>query len=178
MGDAGIGESCVFAGIEVGTDTCDGEGWCFQTQEIEGELVGECFAFCDGTPNAPECPDGSSCSISGDGTVTICLPNCDPLVQDCNDGQGCYWTNADFQCVFATSDYPEGEPCGYINDCAPGNACVVAETLPACDGASCCAAWCNLDAPDCSIPGTSCTPWFEQGEAPAGLDHIGICVSP
>jgi hypothetical protein len=46
--------------------------------------------------------------------------------------------------------------------CAAGNTCIAGESLPDCDGDSC--SWLQ-------------PPWFEEGTAPPGLEHIGVCVS-
>ena len=50
------------------------------------------------------------------------------------------------------------------------------ESLLECNGDSCCSPWCNLEAPECPMP-LECTPWFEEGTAPPGLEHIGVCAS-
>jgi hypothetical protein len=181
MGDQAPGEPCWYGGAVAATDTCDETSMCWNVMEIDGELVGTCTTLCTGSGDNPECPEGSSCSISSEGSVYICISNCDPLLQDCNRGLACYWVNGGFSCVFTTQDIPTGEPCGFINDCAVGNGCVTAEVLPGCAGASCCTLFCNVMLGDqqCdALPGTSCVAFFEQGMAPPGYELVGLCILP
>ena len=180
IGDAEPGESCWWGGIMEATDDCDATSICWDVMEFGGELIGTCVALCTGTPDTPECPSGSSCLIGGDSTVAICISDCDPLLQDCSSGLGCYWTGGDFKCVHTTDDLPTGAPCGFINDCAPGHLCGPAESLPSCEGAACCTPLCDLEVGDehCqTMPGTSCVPFFQDGTAPPGYELVGVCVT-
>jgi hypothetical protein len=120
--------------------------------------------------------------LSGNGAISLCIPGCDPILQDCGAGQACYWANNGFSCATATQNIPIGQPCGFINDCDIGLMCMPAEVLPACEGASCCAAFCQLelgDGPcDAAVPGTACVPFFLDDTAPPEYEHVGICVLP
>lgn len=179
-GDQAPGEPCIYAGKEEGTDDCDATSMCWNVIEKEGELVGECLPFCMGTHDDPVCPADSHCPISGDGTINVCLPTCDPVAQGCRDGLACTWAQSKFLCVVSLDDIPAGEPCGFINDCAPGLACITAEVVPDCNGSSCCSPYCDLELGDqqcASLPGTSCSSWFEPGMAPPGYEHVGVCIS-
>lgn len=176
LGDAGVGEPCEWGGIVEATDTCDADSMCWNVQDVDGVLVGICHAFCTGTADDPQCPPGSACQLSGEGVINVCIADCDPLVQDCAEGLGCYWGGSSFQCIFATQNLDEGEPCGFINDCRPGLFCAAADTLPACEGSACCAAFCDLGAPTCDLPGTTCVSFYEQGQWPPGEEHIGLCL--
>jgi hypothetical protein len=182
LGDQGTGEPCSYAGYQASTDDCDANNFCWDVMEIDGELIGFCSPFCLGSADVPECPPGSSCSISGNSTLSLCISQCDPLVQDCNDGYACYWANGNFSCVFTTEDIPVGEPCGFINDCEEGFACLIAEVLPDCNGSACCSGFCNLqlgDAPcEALLPGTVCSSFFEEGMAPPGFGDVGVCILP
>lgn len=181
MGDAKPGEPCWYGGIVEATDNCEASSICWDLMENDGEVIGTCHWLCTGTPEAAECPAGSSCSISGSGVVNVCIHGCDPIIQDCGSGLGCYWANRTFSCVPAAFDVPTGEPCGFVNDCAPGHLCAAVETLPSCAGSACCAPYCDLergDQPCQALPGTSCLPFFAEGTAPPGYEHIGICISP
>jgi hypothetical protein len=180
-GDREPGESCIYDGVAAGTDDCDATGMCWNTSEVDGQLVGECVPFCLGSPEQPECPEGTYCPIGSDGVVNVCIATCDPVAQDCDAGLGCYWANTEFLCVTTIDDVPLGEPCGFINDCVAGLVCISQENLPACDGPSCCAAFCDLELGDAqceAVPGTSCVSFFEAGRAPAKYEHVGVCVSP
>jgi hypothetical protein len=178
LGTQAAGEPCTYAGTVESTDDCDATSFCL---DINQEEMGTCLPFCSGTADMPECPPSSSCSISGAGVVNLCIPSCDPILQDCNGGLACYWANTDFSCIFTTSDIPPGEPCGFINDCVAGTSCMTADVLPSCVGAACCTPWCQLGAGDqvCdAVPGTSCVPFFEQDMAPPGYEHVGVCLVP
>ena len=180
-GDQAPGEPCIYAGAREGTDDCDATSLCWYVEEIEGELVGECLPFCLGNPERYECPEGSFCPISAQGTVNVCLPRCDPVAQNCDGGHGCYWANWDFTCAPTLESIPAGEPCGFINDCAPGHLCATEEVMPDCAGSACCSPFCHLELGDeqcASVPGTVCSSFFEVGTAPPGYEHVGVCILP
>ena len=181
MGEQATGEPCHYGGTTDATDDCDATSFCWDVLEVDGELIGTCHAFCTGTPDAPSCPDGSQCRISGDSTIAVCIPNCDPLVQDCNPGTACYWANDAFSCITTSQDLPTGSPCGFINDCAAGHICVDAGALPDCMGAACCTPFCNLELGpgECDVlPGTECVPFWHPDMAEPGYEYVGVCVLP
>jgi hypothetical protein len=171
LGDQQPGEPCTWNGVYVATDDCDATSMCWD---------GECAPFCMGTADAPECPAGSFCLLTSEFSPTVCVSHCDPVLQDCGEGLGCYWDDTAFNCIFTTDDIPTGEPCGFINDCAAGNVCADAATLPECASSECCADLCNLLLGDeqCSEPGTACIPFYDEGETPPGDEHVGICILP
>ena len=168
MGDLEPGEPCTYDGRVEATDDCGPTSMCYD---------GFCRSFCPGIPEDPMCPDGFGCTASSYGDpLALCLAHCDPLAQDCAAGS-CYWHNDQFLCN-PTGGIAIGEPCGFVSDCGPGNACIDQLLVPGCIGASCCSPYCNLEQPDCAgLPGTECVAWFDPGEAPDGLDHVGVCVT-
>jgi hypothetical protein len=174
-GDGQTGDPCTYDGNVESTDDCGADSWC-----LSSEGVGICTAFCSGSPDDPECAPGSSCSIANDGSINLCLPTCNPLLQDCPvDGDSCFWDGGgSFVCVHATQEIPAGEPCGFINDCVGGTICLVPEALPNCEGDSCCGEFCDLGDPTCTIMGTECSAFFEEGTAPPGYEDVGVCVVP
>jgi hypothetical protein len=180
MGDQQPGEPCIDSPATEATDDCDGSGMCWDLEEVDGQLVGTCVQFCTGTPDDPMCPEWSSCQICGGFCPHVCIPECDPLLQNCEEGgTACYWAIDKFQCITTTRGVPTGEPCGFINDCAAGNTCISAEALASCNGDSCCSTWCHVEQPDpCEsiLPGTVCEPRFEEGTAPPDLAHVGVCA--
>jgi hypothetical protein len=181
MGDQATGEPCTYGGIVEASDDCDEISGCWNVQDLEGEALGTCHAFCTGTADNPECPEGTSCTLSGSGVPAYCIPICDPVAQDCDPGLGCYYGGGGFQCLISPQNIPAGEPCGFTNDCAPGLMCLDGELLPACNGSACCGRFCNLDLGDAqceATPGTACEPYFENGTAPLGLEHVGVCIVP
>jgi hypothetical protein len=181
LGDQAAGEPCTYAGTAEATDDCDATSMCWDVMDVDGEAIGTCTPLCLGSADTPECPENSSCTISSDGVVYVCISTCDPILQDCNDGLACYWANNGFNCIFTTENIPLGEPCGFINDCAEGYGCITADVLPSCAGSACCVPWCDLDLvdPSCeALPGTTCVSFFEQGMAPPGYENLGVCIVP
>lgn len=180
------GEPCTAEGSPVsGVDDCDIGSMCWAVDPAT--LEGYCVQFCTGTPDSPMCPEGFQCPIYSDGILHVCLPNCDPLLQDCRDGEACYPVNDDFQCApDASGDGgAAGDPCDYVNSCDPGLACISREFSPGCMGSvGCCSEYCDLDAVDpeasCSQrgEGSVCMPWYDEGFAPPGYENVGICALP
>ena len=178
MGDDQVGDTCSYQGIASGEDSCGADSHCWDVMDVDGQLQGVCTPFCTGTVDNPICGPDTSCLIANEGAITLCIATCDPLLQECSEGLACFWANNDFNCIFTTDESPEGQPCGYINDCAPGNFCAAAEVLPACDDAACCAAFCDLSDPQCAVQGTECAPFFEEGVAAPGYEDVGVCIMP
>lgn len=179
VGEGEIGDACVYTGAAADYDDCGLDSHCWNAQEVDGESVGTCTPFCMGTPSEPTCSDGYFCQVSS--SLSICVLACDPLAQDCGPDEGCFWGSTDFFCVPTSEDIPTGEACGFINDCAPGNICISAGSLSACEAASCCANFCAVDGGDgpCQAidPDYSCVSFWEPGEAPEGYENVGLCVS-
>jgi hypothetical protein len=177
-GDGVPGDTCIWGGIVEATDDCGADSICWDVMDVDGQLLGVCTEYCGGTADDPICPPETSCIIINEGSINLCITSCDPLLQDCGAGLACFWAVSDFNCIFTTDDIPTGEPCGYINDCAAGNFCADAAALPACNGSACCASFCDLADPLCSVAGTECTSFFEEGMAPPGYEDVGVCILP
>jgi hypothetical protein len=181
LGSQAVGAQCTFTNIVEANDDCDETSFCWNATEMEGEMVGTCHGLCTGSLEMPECPDGHHCLLSSDSVVTLCFPQCDPITQDCVDGIACYWSGSAFICTqtLELPGTPPGQPCGWVNDCEAGSLCVDTSLMPDCLGSGCCASFCDLglgDAQCAAVPGTTCVPFWEQGMAPADLEHVGICV--
>jgi hypothetical protein len=179
IGEQAPGEPCTYGGTVESTDDCDATSFCWDVQDVDGEALGTCAQFCTGTPDDPECPAGGQCLEWNCDCIYLCVATCDPILQDCGEGLACYWATNAFHCVVTMQGVPSGEPCGYINDCAGGNGCIDTDALPNCGGAACCSPWCELGAGDVpceAVPGTTCVPFFEQGLAPLGYEHVGVCL--
>lgn len=180
------GEPCMVEGNGLsGVDDCDGTSMCWDVDPKTN--VGECLPFCIGTDEEPTCENAcETCPQSGDGVINLCFETCDPLVQNCDPGQACYPIQQAFACGPDASPKGTGiaSPCEYINVCPPGMACLNAESVPGCPGgtAGCCAPFCPVSGADpCPglLPGSSCVPWYEEGEGP--LEECvsatpGVCV--
>lgn len=181
----GVGEECTVEGNGVsGIDDCEVGAMCWNV-DFETN-TGECVAFCVGSEANPVCTNEcTSCTINSDGTLILCLPNCDPLAQDCHESQGCYAVYQTFQCApDASGDGgAAGTPCQYINVCDPGNHCAPPDQVPGCAGdEGCCTPFCDVDAADpCEalLPGTTCQPALEAQvpDACSAGGTVGICVA-
>jgi hypothetical protein len=184
-----IGDECMVEGSGVsGVDNCDLGSMCYYVDPETS--LGICVGFCLGSADAPQCDPGYLCSISNNGVLTLCRRTCDPLLQDCeSDGTACLpAAGADgFVCIVDASGETGavGDPCEFLNACDPGHWCAAAEAVPGCTSAmGCCTEFCDLTEPDpdagCSLSaqGAACEPWWEEGQAPPSLEHVGACVIP
>lgn len=178
-----VGEPCSVEGSGLsGIDTCGFGAMCW---DVDPEtLQGTCVALCTGSEDFPTCaPEGTVCSISNDGFLPLCLPACNPVLQDCPGGQSCFPVGDVFVCAPddpAGNPGGPGEPCSDIAMCDAGSICVLPELVPDCvDPGGCCTPFCALSdpMPPC-LPGQVCTPWFEDGMAPEGLEDVGACMLP
>lgn len=178
VGDGQPGDACSYDGIAQATDSCGADSHCWDVMDVDGQLQGVCTTFCAGSPDNPICAPETACLMANEGSINLCVRTCDPLQQDCGAGLGCFWANNGFQCIFTAGEILAGEPCGYINDCAPGNLCASADVLPACNSSACCTPYCDLADPTCGDPATECSAFFEEGTAPPGYESIGVCILP
>jgi hypothetical protein len=180
------GDPCTVEGSGVsGVDTCAVASMCWGVDPETNE--GTCVAFCMGSENNPVCDDPTTaCSIANEGTLILCLPTCDPLLQDCMDMEGCWGIDQDFVCAPDASGKmgAYGDPCEYLNVCDAGLACVPPEFVPNCAAAGCCSPFCDVSDPmsGAACPGAGggqdCIPWFEMGQAPPGYEDVGVCGIP
>ncbi|MBZ5708372.1 ribulose phosphate epimerase [Nannocystis pusilla] len=180
-----FGEPCQAIGSGVsGEDTCDKHLMCW---DIDLDtLQGTCTAMCVGSPEAPACePPNTTCALSGDGVLILCIPNCDPLLQDCPEGDTCISSpnTGEFVCVLDASGEAGQvfDPCEYVNACDPGLICADATLADECDPQviGCCLPFCDTSlANTCPGQGLECIPWFEEGAAPPGLENVGLCMLP
>ncbi len=176
-----VGSECT---VEIngvsGIDSCGPRSMCW---DVDPETnIGICVAMCEGSMESATCQAGTSCAILNDGVLILCLPNCDPLVQDCAGDDTCLPSDESFICVLDASG-PEvgayGDPCEYANGCDPGLYCLPPEYIADCPAAGCCTPWCDIEAPnDCPGGTQECIPWFEEGTAPPGYETVGICGIP
>lgn len=163
-----------------GIDSCGIDSMCWNVDE-EGN--GTCVAFCLGSEENPSCADTeSTCVIANDGVLNVCLPICDPLIQDCGDGQACYPIGDAFACGPDVSGELGlfGDACEAINVCDAGMFCAAPQLVPGCEGAGCCTSFCDLEEVGAACPGAGqeCVGWFDEGQAPPGADMLGACIIP
>ena len=186
-GDGQPGEPCAAEPGATGEDDCDVGVMCWNLDENN---EGTCVALCTGSPDEPMCPESTICNITGDGVLNLCLPQCDPLQQDCPEGELCinYPSGEAFVCVLDASDgmAPAGSPCEFANVCNPGLMCLSPDFFPGpdCEGAlGCCAPFCNTDNGDVEceglpVDGLVCLPFYEDGQAPPEYESVGVCAVP
>jgi len=176
----GLGEPCTLDRSEAWNDDCDAGLLCWYVDAKT--QIGTCLPFCSGEQFV--CPESYFCVAAEAPPYAICLPWCDPLLQDCAEGRACYAGRDVFLCApDASGDEGQaGDACGFVNDCDPGLACVSPEWVAGCEGlAGCCTPFCDLGDPDppCNeIAGEECVAWYEDGQAPPGFDHVGVCRLP
>jgi hypothetical protein len=184
----GLGDPCMVFGSGVsGEDTCDLHMMCWNVDPNTG--IGTCVAMCAGSPDNPFCEDPTTaCIISGDGVLILCLDaNCNPLVQDCPNADLCVPNpmNPDsFICVIDASG-EEGQTfdvCEYANACDQGLICANPALAAECDpmATGCCLPFCDTSVmpPLCPGKDQTCLPWYEEGQAPPGLENVGVCGLP
>ncbi|MBC8072171.1 MAG: ribulose phosphate epimerase [Deltaproteobacteria bacterium] len=176
------GDSCTVEGSGVsGIDNCDIAAMCWNT---DAENIGTCVGFCEGSEANPVCPNpGTGCSITNEGTLILCLPFCDPLLQDCSDTEACYPEPNGFFCSPDASGEMGafGDPCEFLNVCDAGLFCADAGVVPDCAGSTgCCSEYCDISDPNpvCMGAGQECTPFYEENQAPPGYENVGVCVIP
>lgn len=157
------------------TDDCDADSFCWA---LAGDAL-SCHAFCDPQLEPSSCMYGSCLHALAPeaAPLSLCVSDCDPLLQNCPAGAGCYRVAMhEFICLPLLGDAGPGEPCEQVQDCAPGNHCMEAEALANCPADKCCAPFCDAWDPNCeAVPGTQCAilepdPWCRN--------PLGLCVSP
>lgn len=173
---AGPAESCTVEGSGVsGIDSCDLGSVCW---DVDADtLEGTCVSFCSGSKEAPIC-EGAGLSCIGSNLFFLCLPTCDPLAQDCDDGDACYVQEDTTLCTPSVSGKAGAlfQTCFFVNGCDPGSNCTDAATVGQCNvGAEdCCTPFCDLEDPTCP-EGTQCISAFSEGSAPSGNEDVGVC---
>lgn len=181
------GEDCVVQGYFGSClDDCAEGSMCL---DVDSDLQGVCQPFCRGQASQPICDNGEGCLIYFSG-VPFCFPLCDPLIQDCPEGEGCYpgeeaVGGTDFLCLphIGTAQLAEG--CWLLSNCDPGLICVSPDFFPGCLAlVGCCTTLCDTsDAPDpCKAidPALECVSWYIGGQQPPDpdLENVGACVIP
>ena len=179
------GDSCTAMGAVSGLDTCDEGVMCWDIKPDTRK--GTCVAQCKGSEAAPMCDADSTCFVSNDGVLNLCLPLCDPLAQDCPNENLCIPNPSNqevFTCVLdASGDMGKAfDPCEFVNACDKGFLCANVTLGKECDANAigCCLPFCDItEMPNmCPGVGQECVVWYEMGTAPPGLENLGICGIP
>ena len=186
------GEPCHTDDIASGIDSCIEGAMCWNV-DMDGN--GTCVAQCTGTPDAPSCDPGKygplPCTIANDGVLNLCIPDCNPLGDDCAANEMCATYNESFTCApDASADEGQAfDDCAFINQCDTGLMCVQSGLAPECNPGSegCCMPFCDTSlANTCPGQGQECLPFFEPwqipptlpGDEPSFKATLGICLQP
>ena len=166
------GEPCTRADDN---DDCGRGLFCLGVQS-GGSGPGTCVALCD--VDDPRTCGSDRCVQFNEGVLPLCRPACDPLTQDCPEGQACYavLTKQAFTCLtsaFAPGQGGAGQPCATVSACQPGLLCTVAADLEACPGKLCCTPLCPVGADTCAAPLT-CEQVYDPVAYPLYAD-VGYC---
>lgn len=181
------GDPCVIEGY-LGSciDDCEKGSMCL---DFDGDLMGTCQRYCEGSADQPMCEFDEGCLIYFAG-VPFCFDKCDPLVQDCPDGEGCYPDEeapggTGFLCLPTIGGSGAGELCWLLSGCEPSLLCVTPEFVPGCnENFGCCTPLCDItEQPDpCPAvdPALACVSWYVGGQDPpeAAYQNVGACVIP
>jgi len=181
-GDGAPGEPCMTTGGGVsGMDDCALGSMCWNVDETNH---GVCFAQCSRGAADPICPPKSICYISGEGILNLCIPDCDPLLQDCFGDDLCIPNGDGFLCVLDQSGDAgqTNDPCEFANECDKGLLCRdTAAASSACDplAPGCCQPFCKFPGAPCPNPDQQCLQWFDpMMPIPPGYEDIGVCAIP
>jgi hypothetical protein len=165
-----VGEPCTVEGSAIsGIDSCVAGAMCWN---VDPNNQGTCIALCTCSIANPICEvPNTTCAISNDDSLVLCLPVCDPLNPGvCGPSEVCISNPTDnlFTCVTDASgeEGQQGDPCEFVNVCDPGLFCGP-------EGS--CSPFCALDEPACP-GGQACMPWFEEGQAPQCFENLGACI--
>jgi hypothetical protein len=177
------GEPCTVEGDPLsGIDSCDLDSICLDVDP--DTLTGTCVRGCDGVPEQPSCPVDTTCRVTNDGALAVCLPACDPLLQDCAADHACGPNPGadDFLCA-ADASGDEGQafdPCASQGACDPGLVCVAPAAAVECDPAAigCCVPFCDLSLPP-GQPGAgqTCVSWYDPEPPPPEFADVGRCTA-
>ena len=176
MGKREPGEPCMGVGI----DDCVEGAMCWP---YAGGY--QCVAQCGGSEEAPVCPDELPCTIGTGAFLALCLPFCDPLLQDCPDDWMCVFSGYSLDCVHDDSneDGQVNDYCGLPTACDKGLTCLeTAKASSACDpqGEGCCQPFCKFPDALCPNADQSCVQVFSPIDFPPGDPRleIGVCSIP
>jgi hypothetical protein len=169
VGTAGVDEPCSLVDADAWLGTCAPGLVCV----VELETEGRCAIPCQGDE---ACGIERRCRApAGDAPISVCVLPCDPFVQDCARGEGCYVLHPDDPTPLCAAAGPgvELDPCAVPNDCAPGHHCTTAAShmIECPDPIGCCTPLCELEIGDCVGINPICVP-LGVPDAPS----LGVCI--
>ena len=119
-----------------------------------------------------------------EGVLNLCLPACDPLLQDCSGGELCIPYIDLFLCALdASGDGGQVfDPCEFANACDAGLLCLNPSAGVECDpnAGGCCSPLCDVTDADLVCPGVGqeCLSFYGEDQAPPEFANVGICYIP
>lgn len=165
-----LGESCtVISSALSGISSCDVGLMCWNVDA--DTLQGTCAELCD--PEGDCTLEANTCRVFNDGFLPVCLPSCDPLAPECDEGFACYPTlEQDFACL------REGERVHvddiFHPDCPAGTFWASAERVDGCTAEEpCCVEYCDLSGPPSCDLDEACTAF--SSEPPPIHEDLGYC---
>jgi len=176
------GDPCTVAGGPFsGIDSCALGAMCFHVDPDTN--VGTCVAQCINSFANPLCAADDERCVELNDVLRLCLPECDPLADDCADGQTCAPDpeSGGFLCFDSPDqDGGQGQSCENPTTCAPGLACSPGDQVLDCPETACCTAFCDTTSgepcPGADM-GVTCEPFYDE-DPPQGLETVGVCVLP
>ena len=177
-GDGHAGDPCTVENSPVsGEDDCAPGLMCW---DVDAENHGTCVPLCTGHEEAPVCPAGLGCAAIHEGVLHVCLPPCDPLLQDCEGDDLCLAVSGTYLCIEDASGDTGAvnDPCEFANDCDKGMLCLKPSSTSACDQTvpGCCQPYCKLPGGNCPNPDQTCLPVYDP--QPTGFEDVGYCTVP
>jgi hypothetical protein len=177
------GDPCSIEGADMftGIDNC-AKGYICQNVDAD-QKNGICTEYCTPEMTCPNTSGGDGICLfdSNEGTLPICLPLCDPLLQDCGGESACYGdpSGPPFFCYNPDpkDGGMDGSSCDFTNACLAGLTCAQADTQEGCVTTEfgCCSPFCALDEMTCT-GGEECVPFFM--EVQVGFENVGVCALP
>lgn len=173
-GDAVAGESCT---REAENDDCAAGFFCMT--DVSGHTgMGFCLEYCD--TDVGTCEYGGDCFGFNDGALPVCQVTCDPLLQDCSPGLGCFAAFDNFVCAqpgFPDGGGQDGDECATIQGCEPGLICR-SGTAGCTTESGCCTPLCAISGggAECTDPQEMCIAALDA--PPPSLTDVGFCGIP
>lgn len=182
-------EPCSVGAEGLGDDNCALGTVCL---DLDYDGSGFCLPYCTGDSQNPVCEgsDTTCVKLFFGYDFGNCFKQCDPLLQNCADGEGCYMDaikvgGTGFVCLPVVQGGAEAtfqDTCIGWSSCAPGFACIYDSLVPDCSFSYCCSPWCDLsegDGPCQELSDKmSCIAWYPEDQAPPGFENVGVCGIP
>lgn len=168
------GDNCTYD--EGYNDSCIAGSICWLR---DGQGEGFCVPLCGGSLEAPTCENTAYCSPSADEFISLCLHECNPLLQDCPDpGDACYAATGRFVCAVDTSgmEGKANDQCSYTNECDEGLLCADNNFVGmGCEQlGGCCTPFCEYPGGACPNPDQECFQLLDPMTLPQNDPLLGV----